>query len=151
MKDADEESISVSGNQQKQIAGDCARNLQSVYHGGASTNLIFDLLVKMSDAANQASGITIKLAAEAAGLSEEEAYRCIKGIVSFTGDPIVIKDGEKTWLYRNYEPRSIGGAAQGVSRLLPKVLPDGIAVPSRRRVASCQSVLQRAAHGAVAS
>lgn len=67
MKDADDESVSVFGNQQKQMAGDCARYLQSVYLSGARTNLIFDWLVKMSDAANGASGLTIKMAAEATG------------------------------------------------------------------------------------
>jgi hypothetical protein len=137
MRDADDEPISVSGNQQKQMAGECTRYLQSVYLGGARTNLIFDLLVKMSDAGEQASGLTIKGAAEATGLSVEEAYRCIQGIVCFTGDPIVIQDGEKTWLYQNYEPRSIGGAAQGNSRLLPKIASGGLSSRSRKQASSC--------------
>ena len=138
MKDADDESVSVSGSQQRQIAeGNCARFLQGIYVSGARTNLIFDLLVKMSDAANRASGLTIKLAAEATGLSEEEAHRCIQGIVAFTGDPIVIEDGQKTWLYKNYEPRSIGGAAQGISRLLPKTAINEPASRPRKRAASC--------------
>jgi len=98
----------------------------------------------MSDAANRASGLTIKLAAEATGLSEEEAHRCIQGIVAFTGDPIVIHDGQKTWLYQNYEPRSIGGAAQGISRLLPKVAITAVASRSRKRASSC-GVLRAAA------
>ena len=145
MKDADDEPVSVSGRQQKQIAvGNCARFLQSIYVSGARPNLIFDLLVKMSDAANRASGLTIKLAAEATGLSEEEAHRCIQGIVAFTGDPIVIRDGQKTWLYQNYEPRSIGGAAQGISRLLPKVAGHEVVSRSRKRVVSC-GVLKAAA------
>jgi len=148
MKDADDESVSVSGSRQKQIPGDCARYLQSVYLSGARTNLIFDLLVKMSEAANRASGLTIKLAAEATGLSEEEAYRCIRGIVSFTGDPIVTQDGQKMWLYQNYEPRSIGGAAQGISRLLPKIAVSEVASRSRKRAGS-SGVLKAAA--AVAS
>jgi hypothetical protein len=152
MKDADDESVSVGPNQQRQlVVGDCARFLQSIYVSGARTNLIFDLLVKMNDAANRASGLTIKLAAEATGLSEEEALRCIQGIVSLTGDRIVMENGQRTWLYQNYEPRSIGAAAQGVSRLLPKVFPDGISVRSRRRAASDQRVLPCAANGAVAS
>jgi len=87
----------------------------------------------MSDAASRASGLTIRLAAEATGLSEEEAYRCIRGIVSFTGDPIVTQDGQKMWLYQNYEPRSIGGAAQGISRLLPKIAISEVASRSRKR------------------
>jgi len=145
MKDADDESVSVFGNQQKQMAGDCARYLQSVYLSGARTNLIFDLLVKMSDAANGASGLTIKLAAEATGLSEEEAHRCIQGIVSFTGDPIVIREGERTWLYENYEPRSIGGAAQGISRLVPKPASDESASRSKKRASSSKGVLRTVA------
>jgi len=142
MKDADDEP--VSGGQQKQMASDCARYLQSVYLSGARTNLIFDLLVKMSDAANRASGLTIKLAAEATGLSEGEAYRCIQGIVAFTGDPIVIQDGQRTWLYQNYEPRSIGGAAQGIGRLLPKLGGLETASRLRKRAGSC-GVLKAAA------
>ena len=110
--------------------------------------MIFDLLVKMSDAASRASGLTIRLAAEATGLSEEEAYRCIRGIVSFTGDPIVTQDGQKMWLYQNYEPRSIGGAAQGISRLLPKIAVSEVASRSRKRAGS-SGVLKAAA--AVAS
>jgi hypothetical protein len=145
MKDADDESVSVSGSQQKQRAeGNCARFLQGIYTSGARTNLIFDLLVKMSDAANRASGLTIKLAAEATGLSEEEAHRCIQGIVAFTGDPIVIQDGHKTWLYKNYEPRSVGGAAQGISPLLPKTAIDKAASRPRKRAAAC-GVLRAAA------
>jgi hypothetical protein len=54
----------------------------------------------------------MKLAAEATGLSEEEACRCIKGIVSL-GDRIVTQNGQSTWLYQNYEPRSIGAARNG--------------------------------------
>jgi hypothetical protein len=149
MKDADDESISVSGSQQQQIAGDCARYLQSVYLSGARTNLIFDLLVKMSDAENRASGLTIKLAAEGTGLTEEEAYRCIQGIASFTGDPIVIQNGERMWLYQNYEPRSIGGAAQALSRLLPKVAANEAASPSRKRASSCEAALKKTAAVAV--
>jgi hypothetical protein len=145
MKDADDETVSVLCSQQKQIAGDCARYLQSVYLSGARTNLIFDLLVKMSDAANRASGLTIKLAAEATGLSEEEAYRCIRGIVSFTGDPIVMQDGQKTWLYQNYEPRSIGGAAQGLARLLPKVVINEAVSRSRKRPGSSRRLAVMAA------
>ena len=121
MKHADDESVSVGAAQQRQeVIGDCARFLLSIYISGAKTSLIFELLFNMSDAANRASGLTIKLAAEATGLSEDEAYRCIQGIVSLTGDRIVVENGERKWLYQNYEPRSIGGAAQGMSRLLPK-------------------------------
>jgi hypothetical protein len=98
----------------------------------------------MSDAANGASGLTIKLAAEATGLSEEEAYRCIRGIVAFTGDPIVIQDGQRTWHFQNYEPRSIGGAAQGMSRLVPKFSVGEAASRSRKRASSC-GVLRAAA------
>ncbi len=144
MKYADEEPVSVSGGQQKQLAGNCARYLQSVYLSGARTNLIFDLLVKMSDAANQAPGLTIKRAAEATGLSEEEAYRCIQGIACFTGDPIVMQDGERTWLYENYEPRSIGGAAQGMSKLLPKFAEDEEPSHSRKRANTDKGVLRPA-------
>jgi hypothetical protein len=150
MKYADDESVSVFDSQQKQlVVGDCARFLQSIYISGTRTNLIFDLLVKMSDAANRASGLTIKVAAEATGLSEEEAHRCIQGIVAFTGDPIVIQDGQKTWLYKNYEPRSIGGAAQGISRLLPKTAIYEAASRPRKRASSCKVVLGSAS--AVAS
>jgi hypothetical protein len=144
MKHADDEPSFSSGGQQKQIAGDCARYLQSIYLSRARTNLIFDLLVKMSDAANRASGLRIKLAAEATGLCEEEAYRCIQAIVSFTGDPIVMQDGERTWLYQNYEPRSIGGAAQGISRLIPKLADKELASPAKRR-ASSSGILKVAA------
>lgn len=139
MNYADEEPVSISGGQQIQTVGNCARYLQSVYHSGARTNLIFDLLVKMSDAANRASGMTIKLAAESTGLSEEEAYRCIRGIVCFTGDPIVVEDGERTWLFQNYEPRSIGGAVQGICRLVPA------ASHSKKRVSSCGDMSNAAA------
>ncbi len=146
MKDADDEPVSASGSQQKQMAVcNCARFLQSIYVSGARTNLIFDLLVKMNDAGNRASGLTIKLAAEATGLSEEEAHRCIQGIAAFTGDPIVIQDGQKTRLYQNYEPRSIAGAAQGTSRLLPKVAINGAASRSKKRAGSCKVVLGAAA------
>jgi hypothetical protein len=137
MRDADDEPISVSGSHQKQIVGECARYLQSVYLSGARTNLIFDLLVKMSDDGEQESGLGIRAAAEATGLSVEEAYRCIQGIASLTGDPIVIQDGEKTWLHQNYEPRSIGGAAHGNSRLLPKVASGGVAARARKQASSC--------------
>jgi hypothetical protein len=150
MKDAHDEPVSISAIQQKQlVVGDCARFLQSIYISGASTNLIFDLLVKMNDAANRASGLTIKLAAEATGLSEEEAYRCIQGIVSFTGDRIVMENGQRTWLYRNYEPRSIGGAAQGISRLLPKAVINEEASRSRKRADSYKRVFKRVAAVAV--
>ena len=139
MKDADDESVSVGHAQQEQlVVGDCARFLQSIYISGARTNLIFELLFKMSDAANRASGLTIRLAAEATGLSEDEAYRCIQGIVSLTGDRIVMENGQRKWLYQNYEPRSIGGAAQGVSRLLPKVAVSEEVSRSRKRAGSCK-------------
>ena len=150
MKYADDESVSVSDSQQNQlVVGDCARFLQSIYISGTRTNLIFDLLVKMSDAANRASGLTMELAAEATGLSEEEAYRCIQAIVSLTGDRIVIENGQRTWLYQNYEPRSIGGAAQGVSRLVPKVVINKEASRSRKRADSCKGVVNTAAAVAV--
>ena len=149
MKDADDESVSVSDTQQNQRAvGDCARYLQSIYVSGARTNLIFDLLVKMSDAANRASGLQIKLAAEATGLSEEEAYRCIQAIVSLTGDRIVMQNGERTWLYQNYEPRSIGGAAQGISRLLPRIAIREEAYRSRKRADSSKGVFRTVAASA---
>jgi len=150
MKDADDESASVGHAQQRQlVVGDCARFLQSIYLSGSRTNLIFDLLVEMSDVANRASGLTIKLAAEYTGLSEEEACRCIQGIVSLTGDRIVMEDGQRTWLYQNYEPRSIGGAAQGVSRLLPKVAFNEVASRSRKQGGSCQGVVKTVAAEAV--
>ena len=150
MKDADDESVSVGDTQQRQLlVGDCARFLQSIYVSGSRANLIFDLLVKMNDAANRASGLTIKLAAEATGLSEEEAYRCIQGIVSLTGDRIGMENGQRTWLYQNYEPRSIGGAAQGVSRLLPKVAINEEASRSKKQAGSCQGGFKAVAAEAV--
>jgi len=146
MKHADDESVSVGAAQQRQeVIGDCARFLQSIYISGAKTSLIFELLFNMSDAANRASGLTIKLAAEATGLSEDEAYRCIQGIVSLTGDRIVVENGERKWLYQNYEPRSIGGAAQGMSRLLPKAGIDEEISHLRKRASSYRGVLKRAA------
>jgi hypothetical protein len=146
MKDADDESVSIGATQQKQQAvGDCARFLQSIYIGGAKTNLIFELLFKMSDAANRESGLTIKLAAEATGLSEDEAFRCIQGIVSLTGDRIVIENGQRKWLYQNYEPRSIGGAAQGVSRLLPKAAINEEMSHLRKRADSYRGLLKKGA------
>ena len=150
MKDADDESVSIRHTQQKQlVVGDCARFLQSIYVSGSRTNLIFDLLVKMNDVANRASGLTIAVAAQATGLSEEEAYRCIQGIVSLTGDRIVMENGQRTWLYQNYEPRSIGGAAQGISRLLPKAANDSEASRSRKQAGSCQGVFKTMAAEAV--
>ena len=150
MKDADDESVSAGAAQQRQeVIGDCARFLQSIYISGARTNLIFELLFNMSDAANRASGLTIKLAAEATGLSEDEAYRCIQGIVSLTGDRIVVENGQRKWLYQNYEPRSIGGAAQGMSRLLPKAGIDEETSRLRKRASSYRGVLKRVAAVAV--
>jgi hypothetical protein len=150
MKHADDESVSVGPTQQKQqVIGDCARFLQSIYISGARTNLIFELLFKMSDAANRASGLTIKLAAEATGLSEDEAYRCIQGIVSLTGDQIVVENGQRKWLYQNYEPRSIGGAAQGMSRLLPKAAINEERSHLRKRASSYGGVFKKRAAVAV--
>ena len=150
MKHADDESVSVGPTQQRQeVIGDCARFLQSIYISGARTNLIFELLFKMSDAANRASGLTIKLAAEATGLSEDEAYRCIQGIVSLTGDQIVVENGQRKWLYQNYEPRSIGGAAQGMSRLLPKAAINEETSHLRKRASSYGGVFKKRAAVAV--
>lgn len=150
MRHADDEPIFVGPTQQMQQAiGDCARFLQSIYISGAKTNLIFELLFKMSDAANRASGMTIKLAAEATGLSEEEAYRCIQGIASLTGDRIVVENGQRKWLYQNYEPRSIGGAAQGFSRLLPKAAINEEIPHLKKQANSYGGVLKKGAAVAV--
>jgi len=107
--------------QQKQALDDCTRYLQSVFLSGAPTCLIFDLLVRLSDAENQASGLTVRTIVERTRLSPQEALRGIRGIASFTGDDLIQHvDGDDMWLYQTYEPRSIGHAAMATGKLIRK-------------------------------
>jgi hypothetical protein len=55
-----------------------------------------------------------------------------------------VENGQRKWLYENYEPRSIGGAAQGMSRLLPKAaINQGISL-LKKRASSYRGALKRA-------
>jgi len=106
--------------QQTQALGELVRHLQSVYLSGAPTRLLFDLLVKLNDAENQASGLSVKTITERTTLNSMEAYRCVCGIASFTGERVVAGQDGEVWLHTNYEPRSVGLAAMGMGRVIPK-------------------------------
>jgi len=119
----------------RQKVEECTQSLQSVYTSGSRVNLILDLFVEFSDAANRASGLTAQLASDATGMSRLEAWQYLLVIAKLTGDSVVVINGEPTLLYQTYEPRSIGKAAQGEGHLIRKRPVTKVAQPRKSALA----------------